>query len=91
MSEVLSLTPEEQAKLLESKILHIFETFPTISNSMLQISLGSSIPTQLWKPVLEDLIRDEKLYRYAKRVTSPNGRLQTVTILSNIAPPPDVE
>lgn len=89
MSEVL-LTPEQQEELLRQKILHVFETYPTISNSMLQISLGSSIPTAIWKPILEKLIQEEKLFRYSKRVTAPNSRLQTVTILSSIAPPADV-
>lgn len=76
---------------IEKKILHVFETYPTISPSMLQITLGSSLPTDYWKPVLDKLVEEGKLYRYAKRVTAPSGRLQVATILSSIEPPPDTD
>lgn len=75
-------TVQDATKLMEEKILHVFQTYPTISPSMLQITLGSSLPTAMWKPVLEALIEQGKLFRYFRTVTNPNGRSNSATILS---------
>lgn len=91
MSEVVQQEQEQDpAKVIEEKILHIFETYPIISPSMLQITLGSSLPTTIWKPILEALIQDKKLYRFTKLTTTPGGRQQVAQIISK-DPEPEVE
>ena len=67
---------------IAEKILHILTTFPKISPSMLQISLGSGVPTDVWKPVLDKLIGSGDVYRYPRNTQSPNGRPQVITVLS---------
>lgn len=69
-------------QVIVDKIMHVLEHFPKITPSMLQISLGSGLPTVIWKPVLEELLEAEMLYRYQKTVKTPAGRTQTQTILS---------
>lgn len=70
-------------KVIADKILHILESFPKISPSMLQISLGSGIPTALWQPILERLIAEGAVHRYQRTTQSPSGRAQVVTIISS--------
>lgn len=72
---------------VEDKILHILKHFPILSPSMLQISLGSGIPTPMWRPILEDLIQRGSVYRYRKSVVTPTGRAQMQTMLSSLPPP----
>lgn len=74
--------PESSKNTIEEKILFVFEHFPRISPSMLQITVGSGLPTAVWHPVLEDLISREEVYRYQKRVRNPKGRTQLITVLS---------
>lgn len=69
--------------VIEDKILHILDHFPRVSPSMLQISLGSGIPTALWHPTLERLIKEGAIYRTQKSVKGPTGRLEAKTIISS--------
>jgi hypothetical protein len=69
--------------IIEDKIVHILDMFPKISPSMLQISLGSGISSSIWKPVLERLIEEEKVYRYQEESVSPGGRHQSLTVISS--------
>lgn len=75
-------------QIIADKILWILQNFPTISPSMLQISLGSGIPTAVWQPVLEKLIQLKQVYRYRKTVTSPKGRTTEQIFISR---KPDVK
>lgn len=81
MTVSTKLSPSE--RVIADKILHILGCFPKISPSMLQISLGSSLPTDVWKPVLEYLITTGDVYRYSRTVQNPAGRAQAVTVISS--------
>lgn len=74
------------AEQIEEKILRVFDSYPRISPSMLQITLGSSLPTALWKPILESLIERNLIFRFNEIVIGTNGRRNNVTILSNVEP-----
>ena len=68
-------------KLMRDKIMHTLTVFPFLSASMLNMGIGTSTPTILWKPVLERLI-DEGVVTETS-YTSKNhysGRLQSYTI-----------
>lgn len=69
-------------KTIREKILHILDNFPKVTPSMLQISLGSGIPTSMWHPVLDKLVAEETLYRYENEVRSPSGRYGVQTVIS---------
>lgn len=75
------LTTAEQS--IADKILHILKHYPKVSTSMLQISLGSGIPTDMWKPILEQLIVAGKAYRYHRTTQTPSGKQQVLTIISS--------
>lgn len=81
MSNASPLTGVERS--IADKILHILAHFPKVSPSMLQISLGSGVPTDMWKPVLEALIREGEVHRYSRTVVAPSGRQQVVTVISS--------
>lgn len=49
---------DSQYQLIRDKILKVLEIYPKVSPSMLQIGIGSSIPAQMWRPVLERLIEE---------------------------------
>lgn len=47
--------------LIRDKILKVLEIYPKISPSMLQIGIGSSIPTKIWRPVFDKMVEDGTL------------------------------
>ena len=63
--------------IIEARILKVLEIYPKISPSMMQIGIGSSLPTIIWKPILDSLverglvIRDEIVSLVLDR--SPSG------------------
>ncbi len=78
--------PKEADTVIEQKILHILDHFPKITPSMLQISLGSGIPTTLWHSILDELVEKGTIHRYRKMVITPTGRQQVQTVISKDPP-----
>ncbi len=76
-------------KMMEEKILRILESYPKISPSMLQISLGSGVPTDVWRPTLERLIGEGKVYRYTQIMYMPSGKQRTSLTISLHPDPSD--
>lgn len=76
----------EGAKDIEERILFVLSVYPTISPSMLQISLGSGLPTKMWHHVLDKLIQERKVFRGSTARTRPNGRQQTLQFISLFPP-----
>lgn len=74
---------QDNHNVLANRILHILDCFPKISPSMVQISLGSGVPTSMWRPVLDKLVEDGEVYRYQKTVVTPAGRSQVITVISS--------
>lgn len=72
MAQVIELT--------RIRILHGLEIFPFISGSMLNQAVGTSIPGELWKPILAQLIDEGVVVETAHSAKSPTGRAQTYTI-----------
>ena len=70
-------------KLIEGKILHVLSLFPIISPSMLQMSMGTGISADMWKPVLDRLVEEGAVYRYEILTQTPGGRNQAVTCISS--------
>ena len=76
------VTERNFERMIEDKILYVLGLFPTVSPSMLQISLGANIKIQQWHPVLERMIAEEQVYRWQKLTTLPTGRPTTTTFIS---------
>jgi len=74
-------TDEEDGDEFARKIVHILRNYPIISPSMLQIAIGSSLPTSVWKPVLERLITEGVVERNFVVQESSKGRHQSYTFL----------
>lgn len=46
----------EQNSYVRERIITLLSIYPTISPSMLQIGLGSSLPTLVWRPVFDEMV-----------------------------------
>lgn len=64
------------------KILHILNVYPFISPSMLQMGVGPSLPATLWKPLLERLIGEGRVFRIFTNKETPRHRIQQYTVLT---------
>lgn len=69
-------------KELSARILHILGIYPKISNSMLQVALGTSISPSEWKPILESLKQQGVVQEVVVSSTTPAGRFQTYRVIS---------
>ncbi|MHA2067748.1 MAG: hypothetical protein ACXABY_25580 [Candidatus Thorarchaeota archaeon] len=83
MSEATAeVKTDEGTDGIRENILHILSIFPIISPSMLHITLGGSLPTKVWKPILEALITSGLVERGEHVTPAPNGRTRCYTLLS---------
>lgn len=79
-SEDTSAGGSDVNTLIRDKILHVLEIFPYISNSMIHMAIGTSTPTILWKPILEQLVKEGLILETTITAKSPLDRQQTYTI-----------
>lgn len=74
---------DNMAQVIETtrlRILHALEVFPFISGSMLHQAIGTATATQLWKPILDQLIEEGLVKETNLQAKSPTGRAQSYTI-----------
>ncbi len=74
-------TSKDASNGVRENILYILGIFPNISPSMLHITLGGSLPTSIWKPILEDLVDQDFVIRTQLVSQAPNGRMRHHTLL----------
>lgn len=67
---------------IRDKILHLLRIYPIVSPSMLQIGIGSSLPTSIWRPVLQELLDTGEVKEDIIVSLSAAGRNQSYTLLS---------
>lgn len=67
---------------IETRILHILGIYPKLSNSMLQVGMGTSLPPKIWKPVLVRMINEGTLISSSVSSLTPDGRAQSYTVIS---------
>jgi len=75
------LFPNEADLSIAQKILHLLTHYPRISPSMMQIGIGSSLPANIWRPVLNKLLEKRIVMQDLIVDMSSTGRQQTHTIL----------
>lgn len=73
-------SPVELYEQTKARILHTLEIYPFISSSMVHISIGSSTPTLLWRPLLQELIEDGLVLETVRVAKTPADRSQSYTI-----------
>lgn len=69
-------------KDVEDRIISVLKVYPRISPSMLHIGIGSSMPTKIWRPVLEDMVSRGIISIDHIADLSAKGRSQSHTIIS---------
>lgn len=74
-------TDESFEDLMRERIIHILTVYPIISYSMLQVGVGTSMPSSMWRPILKNLIQEGRVIEDHLYANSPRGRAQTYTQL----------
>lgn len=69
-------------ELYRKKILHILDVYPKLSPSHVQISIGTAVPSSIWKPVLDKLVEEGSVILSTISKEAPTGRQQNYVILS---------
>jgi len=73
--------------IVKAKILHCLSIFPKLSQSMLQVGIGTAISSKIWIPILEQLKQDGLVKVEEKVARTPSARDQTYHIISLVNPP----
>lgn len=58
---------------IEERIIYFLNIYPGISPSMLQTALGNIKPHE-WKPILDKMVKEEKVLRGSVAHLTPYGR-----------------
>lgn len=77
--------------IIRARILHTLMIYPKISNSMLQVGIGTAIGPKMWHPVMAELKSDGIVQEVEQVAKGPTGRDQTYKILSLVVSRPDYE
>lgn len=80
--EAAKSSEDAMVTMVRQKILHTLSIYPKLSHSMLQIGLGTSFPSSLWRPVLDQLISEGQVISVQHKETNPvTNREQIYTLL----------
>lgn len=78
VKELHDVSPEE----IRTKILHLLRIYPIISPTMLQGGLGPAMKPVLWRPVLDELLKEGAVIQEQESMLTPTERYNTYTKLS---------
>lgn len=90
----IGLAVDDYAIMLREKILFGLSIYRELSPTMLQVFLGTSTPSKVWKPILDDLIAKGQIAKTNVPLESPHERSQNYTVLhlgTHIYIPPRVQ
>jgi hypothetical protein len=73
------VTPDDL--LLREKMMFLLTIYPKLTPTMLHVGIGPHVRPQMWRPVMEALIRERKVKRTGVSVYTPKGQYRTYTIL----------
>ena len=72
--------------MIRRRIVHTLTIYPRLSNSMLQVGIGTGIPPRLWHPVLERMVAEGTVKRTIVKAVNPvTQREQVYTLLESEA------
>lgn len=80
--EEANVEVNESDRTIREKITHILSIYPKISVSMLQIGVGTSLMPSLWKPILNQMVKEGIIREVREMHMTPAGRQQSYVILS---------
>lgn len=72
---------------VRNAIVHVLGIYPKLNPSMLQMGIGPSIPTIIWKPVMRRMIAEGILRETMVQATAPSGRTRAYSIISLASTP----
>jgi hypothetical protein len=67
---------------IRERIIHTLSVYPKLNPTMLGMGIGPYIPSRLWNPVLEELIKADVVSREFINIESVGHRNKLYTILS---------
>lgn len=67
--------------VLRSRIIQALMIYPRLSPSMLQVGIGTAVPSSMWRPTLERLILENVVLRTQLPVVTMTGRHKNCEIL----------
>lgn len=76
----MSNTDTNGMHVMEEKILHALEVFPFLSASLIHMSIGTSTPTAIWRPVLAALVESGRVIETSYTTRNSTDRQQTYVI-----------
>ena len=79
------MTSEEQYNDIIARICHILTIYPGISPTMLQVGIGPSISSAIWKPILQEMEDRGEVIRAYHNAQAPSRRYNNYVKLSLIA------
>lgn len=63
---------------IRKQIVHVLTQYPGISSTMLQVGIGTSIPSKLWRPIYDAMIKAHQVIEIRDTVQMPSGRFQSL-------------
>lgn len=69
------------AEKIRGKITHALDVFPVLSPSALHVLIGPNTPTSLWRPTLEELIKEGVILQDVVVTPTPMGQHRSYTRL----------
>lgn len=76
---------------LLNKLIWSFRLYPFMSHTMIQIAVGTNVPSNLWRPILDAMIVKDFVKSIQIYTQSAAGRSQTVNIFCLAAATYNVE
>lgn len=73
--------PIESPDDVKKRIIYTLRIYPKISVAMLHVGIGTTIKTEIWRPILETLISEGIVHREFTVHLSPGGKNRTYTRL----------
>lgn len=66
---------------VRDKITHLLTIYPFLQPSMIHMGIGTSTPSELWKPILDSLKADGVIQESTVLTENAEGRKMSCTIL----------
>lgn len=82
MTDTDDETLDYDEDLIAAQIKCYLEVYPVLSPTMLQAALGPQTKPGIWRPVLEEMVKNGIIVKDTVPVTTPSGRHRDFATLS---------
>lgn len=77
----ITITKEYTPEEIRERIMFVLGVYPGISNSMLQVGIGTTLSTAQWKPVFNEMVVEGAITNKPQLLKSTAGRTCNYTKL----------